>query len=65
MTTKRNARRAPGADYYRAFSKLYGQHSPRQSGDCKGLRPVSHFLALALAHIEAQAVKHTPQRRAA
>ena len=43
-----------GADYFTAYSKLYGRHSPRQGGDCKGLRPASHFLALALAHIEAQ-----------
>lgn len=64
MTKKQNARRAPGADYFKAFSKLYGRHSPRQGMDCKGLRPMSHFLALALAHIETQAVR-IPQRRAA
>ena len=55
----------PGAGYFKALSKLYGRDFPRQGGGCKGLLPVSHFLALVVARIEAQAVKHAPQRRAA
>ena len=66
MHTNKNARLASGADYFKAFSKLYGRHSPRRGGDCKGLRPVSHFLELAIAHIEALAqlgrmLKETPK----
>ena len=64
----KNARISPGAGYSQAQDKLYGdsgQHFPRRGGDCKGLLPVSFFLRLALAHIEAQALKGTPQRRVA
>lgn len=65
MITKRKRPVArPGADYLKAYSRLYsGGHSARHGGGCKGLLPVSCFLALALAQIEAQSVH--PTRRAA
>lgn len=69
MTAKRKRPVArPGAGYSQALEELYGdsgRHFPHRGENCKGLRHVSYFLALALVRIEAQASKRTPCRRAA
>ena len=58
----------PGAGYSQALDELYGNNEcnyPPPRSNCNGPLPIGHFLAIALARIEAQAVKRTPQRRAA